>query len=116
MQKACVYLPGTKDFSSFAKIHTDVKNHLCEVKNAEIHQADYGVRFTISANRFLRNMVRAIVGTLVEIGLGKCPADTMQTIINQKDRSAAGASAPACGLFLSNISYPNYEVSCRKSI
>jgi tRNA pseudouridine38-40 synthase len=71
MNQAAKHLLGVQDFSSFAKAHTDVKTNICEVFEAEWFQTANGLYFEISANRFLRNMVRAIVGTLVEVGLGK---------------------------------------------
>ena len=95
-----------KDFTSFSKLHTDVNNNICEVYDLEILPTDIGIEIHISANRFLRNMVRAIVGTLLEVGEGKKNAEQVTDIINQKNRSYAGPSVPACGLFLHKITYP----------
>ncbi len=97
---------GKKDFTSFSKLHTDVNNNICEVYDLEILPTNTGVEIHISANRFLRNMVRAIVGTLLEVGEGKKNAEQVADIINQKNRSYAGPSVPACGLFLHKITYP----------
>ncbi len=105
MNEAAKYLLGTQDFSSFAKAHTDVKTNICEVFSAQWHTNDSGIYFEISANRFLRNMVRAIVGTLVEVGLGKIKASELPGIIAAQDRSEAFGSVPAQGLFLWAITY-----------
>lgn len=94
------------DFTSFSKLHTDVKTNLCQIMHAqwEIHENCY--IFTIQANRFLRNMVRSIVGTLIEAGKGRLDQTGMRRIIEAKDRSVAGTSVPAHALFLEQISYP----------
>jgi tRNA pseudouridine38-40 synthase len=105
MNEAAQHLLGTQDFSSFAKAHTDVKTNICEVFSAQWQNNDDGIYFEISANRFLRNMVRAIVGTLVEVGLGKIKASELPGIIAAQDRSEAFVSVPAQGLFLWAISY-----------
>lgn len=105
MNEAAKHLLGLQDFGSFAKLHTDVKTNICEVFSAQWQESENGLYFEITANRFLRNMVRAIVGTLVEVGLGKLdPIDLVQ-IIKAKDRGAAAVSAPAHGLFLWKITY-----------
>ena len=105
MNEAAKHLLGLQDFGSFAKLHTDVKTNICEVHAAKWQVSENGLYFEITANRFLRNMVRAIVGTLVEVGLGKLdPIDLVQ-IIKAKDRGAAAVSAPAHGLFLWKITY-----------
>lgn len=106
MNEAAEMLLEKKDFSSFAKLHTDVKTHICEVKLAEWTQNNNELKFTITADRFLRNMVRAIVGTLVEVGKGKISLVEFNNIIAQKDRSFAGGSAPAQGLYLVDVVYP----------
>jgi tRNA pseudouridine38-40 synthase len=106
MNQAAQNLVGTKDFSSFAKIHTDVKTHICTVKFAEWIRCGNELRFTITADRFLRNMVRAIVGTLVDVGKGKISLEDFNKIIEQKDRSFASGSAPAQGLYLVDVVYP----------
>jgi tRNA pseudouridine38-40 synthase len=105
MNLAAQYLLGKQDFSSFAKAHTDVKTNICEVYSAKWHNNDGGIFFEITANRFLRNMVRAIVGTLVEVGLGKIKASELPGIIAAQDRSEAFVSVPAQGLFLWEITY-----------
>lgn len=106
MSKAAMFVLDYKDFTSFSKLHTDVKNNLCDVTQVELEQNGNDIVITISANRFLRNMVRAIVGTLVEIGLGKRSPEDMKRVIEAEDRGQAGVSAPAQGLFLNRISYP----------
>ncbi len=106
MNAAAAHLIEVDDFSSFAKIHTDVNTHICDVRKAEwVINGDKWV-FTIEADRFLRNMVRAIVGTLVEVGKGKMTIDEFKSIIKEKNRGSAGVSAPAKGLYLVNIDYP----------
>ena len=101
MNKAARLLLGTHDFASFCKVHTDVKTTICTVKRAE-----WGNNvFTITADRFLRNMVRAVVGTLFEVGRGKMTIDEFQNVIDCRNRCAAGQSAPAEGLFLTKVSY-----------
>lgn len=106
MNLAAELLLGKKDFSSFAKLHTDVKTHICDVKYAKWKKNGEILQFTITADRFLRNMVRAIVGTLVEVGKGKLNLEEFKQIIEQKDRSFAAGSAPAQGLFLAEVKYP----------
>jgi tRNA pseudouridine38-40 synthase len=121
MNDACRLLIETSDFTSFSKLHTDVKTNVCRVnragwtpaKNTEkmpcgtakAHIGDVWV-FTICADRFLRNMVRAIVGTLFEVGRGKITVDDFWKIIEAKDRCKAGTSVPAEGLALTEIEYP----------
>ena len=106
MQEAANLLIGGKDFEAFSKKHTDVKNHICKVSNASISVFDNEIVFEISANRFLRNMVRAIVGTLVEVGLNKLSLEDFKNIIASKNRQKAAASAPAEGLYLWDVVYP----------
>ncbi len=106
MNKACKYLIGKKDFTSFSKLHSDNLSNDCNIFFAGWQQEKNILIFTISSNRFLRNMVRAIVGTLIEVGLERISSEEIIKIINQKDRSKAGFSVPACGLFLEEISYP----------
>jgi tRNA pseudouridine38-40 synthase len=98
MNKAAALLPGNRDFTSFSKLHTDVADNYCNVFEAGWMQNDDKYVFTISANRFLRNMVRAIVGAMLDIGRGKI--SDFAGIIDAKDRSKAGASVPPQGLFL----------------
>lgn len=108
MNKACIFLLGTQDFTSFSKVHTDVKTNICTITSAQWIEYEAGkYYFEIAADRFLRNMVRAIVGTLLEVGQGKITPETIQTILAAQDRGAAKMSAPAHGLFLWEINYPN---------
>ena len=95
-----------KDFECFSKSHTDVRTYLCDVRKAVWTKDGNKLIFTISADRFLRNMVRAIVGTLLDIGIGKTSLEDVQRILKSKDRSRAGASVPAKGLYLTKIVYP----------
>lgn len=106
MNEATGLLIGKKDFSSFAKLHTDVKTHICDVKSARWERSGNELRFTITADRFLRNMVRAVTGTLVDVGKGKINLEEFNSIIAQKDRSFASGSAPAHGLYLARVVYP----------
>ena len=106
MNKACSYLPGYSDFTSFSKLHTDVKTNNCKVEYAKWLKDNDGIIFEIKADRFLRNMVRAIVGTSLDIGRGKYEASYIKEVIEKKDRSAAGKSVSADGLFLTAIEYP----------
>lgn len=106
MNKAAALLLEYKDFECFSKAHTDVKTFLCEITYAQWTLSKSGAIFTISANRFLRNMVRAIVGTLIEIGLKKKNINDLHQIIQSKNRSLAGYSVPAEGLYLTQIKYP----------
>lgn len=105
MNQACKILFEYEDFTSFSKLHTDNKTNLCKIYKAEWQQKGSQIIFTISANRFLRNMVRAIVGTMVEVGLGKLKPEDLHQIIQDKYRNSAGASAPAHGLFLVDVEY-----------
>ncbi|MDR3181198.1 MAG: tRNA pseudouridine(38-40) synthase TruA [Prevotellaceae bacterium] len=105
MNEASGKLLNYNDFTSFAKLHSQNKTNLCKLTKAEWESTDNGLVFTISANRFLRNMVRAIVGTLLNVGRGKATVDDFVRIIEQKGRRAAGASAPAKGLFLEQVNY-----------
>lgn len=112
MNNASTKLLAENDFTSFAKLHSDAKTNICDVTEAhwsEWHN-DYGIPgivFTISANRFLRNMVRAVVGTLVEVGRGKMTLKEFSNVIKKRDRCAAGASVPPQALFLWDIQYPD---------
>ncbi|MDX1652832.1 MAG: tRNA pseudouridine(38-40) synthase TruA [Brumimicrobium sp.] len=107
MNHAARLLIGEKDFTSFSKLHTDVHTNICDLFNAEWKALENGqLVFGISANRFLRNMVRAIVGTLLQVGQGEMEAEEIVNILKAKDRSAAGVSVPAKGLFLDRVEYP----------
>ncbi|SDM37136.1 tRNA pseudouridine(38-40) synthase TruA [Chryseobacterium taihuense] len=105
MNEACRILFDYEDFTSFAKLHTDNKTNLCSIYKAEWKQNGSELKFTVSANRFLRNMVRAIVGTMVDIGAGKIQPEDLRNIIENKNRNSAGTSAPAHGLFLVDVGY-----------
>lgn len=111
MNEAAALLLKVKDFSSFAKLHSDAKTNICDVRRADWTPWDNsygepGIVFTITADRFLRNMVRAVVGTLVDVGRGKLSLKDFQEIIDAKDRCSAGTSMPPQALFLWNIKYP----------
>ena len=106
MNLAASVLKDYRDFTSFSKLHTDVKTNNCSISHAEwCQQGDEWV-FTIQADRFLRNMVRAIVGTLFEVGRGRISVEDFNAIIEAKDRCKAGTSVPAHGLYLVDILYP----------
>lgn len=107
MNEACKHLLNYKDFTSFSKLHTDVKTNNCDLIKALWTQEDDNLKFTITADRFLRNMVRAIVGTLIDVGKRKLSLNEFIQIIENKNRSDAGVSVPAHGLFLANITYDN---------
>jgi len=107
MNEAAKILFEYTDFTSFSKLHTDVKTNNCKIMQAEWIQEDETTWvFTVKADRFLRNMVRAIVGTLVEVGRGKMSIEEFRKVIEQKDRCKAGASVPGHALFLVDIEYP----------
>ena len=108
MNRAAAYLLGTHDFASFCRTHTDVKTTLCSVSEAQWFPNEDATEavFRITADRFLRNMVRAIVGTLFEVGRGKRSPEDILAILSAHSRPAAGQSAPADGLFLTCITYP----------
>ncbi|WP_104736172.1 tRNA pseudouridine(38-40) synthase TruA [Hanstruepera ponticola] len=106
MNQAAKELLGHKDFQCFSKTHTDVKTYYCDIQNANWQQIGNELHFTITADRFLRNMVRAIVGTLINVGLEKITVEDLQAIIASKNRSEAGYSVPAHGLYLTKIQYP----------
>lgn len=110
MNEAAAILSEYNDFTSFCKLHGNAKTNLCEIMQAYWTDDNENgeLKFVITANRFLHNMVRAIVGTMIEIGLGKCASDDIRTIIMAKNRSAAGTSAPPQGLYLAGIKYQGY--------
>tara|TARA_Y100000034_G_scaffold111271_1_gene144123 strand:- start:12504 stop:13178 length:675 start_codon:yes stop_codon:yes gene_type:complete len=105
MNEAAEILLRYKDFQCFSKVKTDVYTYNCDVTEARWVLKNNELIFHISANRFLRNMVRAIVGTLVDVGLGKITTKDFEAIIESKDRGNAGLSVPAKGLFLTAIKY-----------
>ncbi|MFT4525958.1 MAG: tRNA pseudouridine38-40 synthase [Granulosicoccus sp.] len=108
MNIAAAILLEYNEFGSFCKARADNYTDLCDVTKAVWKKIDGGLVFEITANRFLRNMVRAIVGTLLEVGQGKMQPEEMRTILDQKDRQAAGRSVPAHGLYLTEVVYPKH--------
>jgi len=107
MNKAAHLLLDYSDFKCFSKSKTDVKTYFCDITKAQWGQEDKYLTFYITADRFLRNMVRAIVGTLIDIGLEKNTPNHIKKVIESRDRTQAGFSVPAKGLFLTKITYPN---------
>ncbi len=106
MNEAAGILFEYTDFTSFSKLHSDAGTNNCRIIEAGWDTVDSGIRFVIKADRFLRNMVRAIVGTLIDVGRNKITLIDFRDIIEQKDRGRAGYSVPAQGLFLTEIKYP----------
>ena len=107
MNEASKILFNYNDFQCFSKANTDVKTYHCGIMKAEWFFDNDELHFIIKADRFLRNMVRAIVGTIVQIGMGKLQVEDLHTIIKSKNRSEAGFSVPAHALYLTMIDYPN---------
>ena len=106
MNQAATILMEYDDFGAFCKTHTDVKTTLCKVTEARwIQKSSHEWYFRITANRFLRNMVRAVVGTLIDVGRGRVSLDEFRLIIEGKNRSQAGESMPAHALFLEDVRY-----------
>lgn len=106
MNTAAALLVGKHDFTSFSKVNTDVNNFICNIREAHWKQDHNRLEFNIAANRFLRGMVRAIVGTLIDVGLGKTSMEEFKTIVGSKDRREAGQNVPPCGLYLVSVAYP----------
>ena len=106
MNSACLFLLGKRDFTSFSKVKTQTYTNDCTVIDAKWEEINNEIVFTIKADRFLRNMVRAIVGTLIEVGVGKIKPDNIVKIINAKDRCRSGFSVPAHALSLIKVTYP----------
>ena len=106
MNQAAKLIMQYIDFSCFSKSNTQVKTNNCKITNAVWERADGGIVFKISADRFLRNMVRAIVGTLLMVGNKEIAPEAIHDIIQSKNRSNAGTSVPACGLYLTEVKYP----------
>lgn len=107
MNEAALKLLEQTDMTSFSKLHTDVKTNNCHVTKAQWDRVNpYTWVFTIQADRFLRNMVRAIVGTLLEVGRGRLTVEGFQQVMEQRDRCRAGTSVPGEALFLTDITYP----------
>jgi len=107
LNKVCKILYDYTDFTSFSKLHTDTKTNNCKITNAKWYLENNIVVFEITADRFLRNMVRSIVGTMLDVNSGKISLTDFSKIIESKNRSNAGKSAPAEGLFLTAINYTN---------
>jgi tRNA pseudouridine38-40 synthase len=106
MNRGAKFLLTVSDFSAFSKVSTDTRTSICHVTYAQWNQSDDDLVFTITSDRFLRNMVRAIVGTLLDLGSGRISYDDFTQIVAGKNRSDAGESAPASGLFLVSVEYP----------
>lgn len=107
MNEACNILLNHSDFTSFSKLHSGAKTNICRIFYANWEEQENRIVFTIRADRFLRNMVRAIVGTMIDLGSDKIGLERFEEVILQKDRCKAGKSAPAKGLFLTDIEYPD---------
>jgi tRNA pseudouridine38-40 synthase len=107
MNQACNILMDQNDFTSFSRLHSDNKTNICKIYSALWEEEAGGLVFTIKADRFLRNMVRAIAGTMIEIGTGKMNLGEFMDIIVARNRCRAGKSAPAKALFLTDIEYPD---------
>ena len=105
MQEAAAFLLGRHDCASFCGPQSDTENPICDIRELAIHRNGEVIHIAMYADRFLKQMVRAIVGTLVEVGLGKRPPSTMKDILAARDRSAAGRTAPAHGLYLVRVDY-----------
>lgn len=105
MQQAADLLFEYEDFTSFSKLHTQVRTNNCQIMEAKWFEQDGMLVFRIKADRFLRNMVRAIVGTLLEVGRGKMSLMDFRKVIEQKNRCSAGLSVPAHALFLEDVEY-----------
>jgi len=108
MNKASAQLIGEHDFQCFSKVKTDVNHFICAIKKAEWKVEGDRMEFTIAANRFLRGMVRSIVGTLLDVGTGKTSMKEFNHIIHSKDRRKAGANVPPYGLYLTKVKYPSH--------
>lgn len=108
IEECCKIIMETRDFTSFSKLHTDVKTNNCNVTKASWSQTEEGYLFEISADRFLRNMVRSLTGTLLLVGQGKLDREGFQSVVDARDRGKAGQSVPACGLFLVEIAYDGF--------
>jgi tRNA pseudouridine38-40 synthase len=105
MNEAASMMLGNHDFECFSKVKTDVNHFLCDIKKASWKEEGDNLEFTIVANRFLRGMVRAVVGTLLDVGSGKISIQEFKRILESRDRKKAGANVPAHGLYLSKVKY-----------
>jgi len=106
LNEASSLLLGKQDFESLSKVNTDVNHFLCDITRAEWQENGHMLEFTITANRFLRGMVRATVGTLLDVGTGRTSLDDLRAILQSKDRRKAGANVPPQGLYLVRVDYP----------
>jgi tRNA pseudouridine38-40 synthase len=106
MERATALLIGEHDFECFSKVHTDVNHFICDIKQARWSQKGDRLVFSITANRFLRGMVRSVVGTLLNVGSKKITLKEFQEIIKSKDRKRAGMNVPADALYLTQVKYP----------
>ena len=116
MNKGGELLKAYTDFTSFSKVKTQTKTNNCKITEALWQEDGHLLIFTITADRFLRNMVRAVVGTLMELGLGKINTEDLKAIIESKNRSNAGYSVPAKGLFLTRVIYPNHIYMSKQKV
>ncbi|MFT4835065.1 MAG: tRNA pseudouridine38-40 synthase [Marinoscillum sp.] len=107
IQQALEVIKKTRDFQAFSKVHTEVNNFDCEIFDVYWRETNDSYTFCVSANRFLRGMVRAMAGTLLDVGIEKISLEEFKSILESGDRSKAGRSVPAEGLFLSKVEYPN---------
>ncbi len=108
INRCCEVIRSTSDFTSFSKLHTDVKTNNCRIMDVHWKEEEQGYLFDIKADRFLRNMVRSLVGTLLNVGQGKMDCEGFKKIIEAKDRGKAGQSAPSKGLFLVHVEYEGF--------
>lgn len=115
MNRAAALIVGTHDFTAFSKVKTDVNHFICDVRSADWKLSGTNLTFRITANRFLRGMVRALVGTLLDVGSGKRSVADFAGIMKSKDRRKAGANAPPHGLFLKRVTYPRSVFVSKKS-
>ena len=107
MNEGAAFIKSCSDFTSFAKLPYETKTNICKITDAHWERKENLLLFTITADRFLRNMVRAIVGTLIDQGRGRTDLNDLRTIIESRNRSSAGTSVPACGLYLTSVVYPD---------
>lgn len=107
ISQALVLIKSWKNFQAFSKVHTDVNHFNCDIHEIEWKETNDGHLFSVSANRFLRGMVRATVGTLLEVGMGRLDINQLRAILESGDRSKAGRSVPPEGLYLSEVKYPD---------
>lgn len=106
MSACCQTIIHSTDFQAFSKVHTDVGHFECRISEAGWKKEENRLQFEITGNRFLRGMVRALVGTMLDVGKGKISVSDFEQIIESKDRKKAGENAPACGLYLTKVDYP----------